>query len=124
MMNLGEVKLCATSIAGTAASDMIKNLSPNAVQVFYNGSIIPAMSGEGLSISVSSSIFEAKSLSGFDFTSWASNNPGSYRQGVEYAAALIASKKIKLKAKTFKMADYAAAVKMVEESGAIVVLKD
>lgn len=123
-MIIGEVRLCATSIAGSAASDVIKSLAPKAVQVFYNGAIIPVTSGEGLSISVSAAIFEGKSLSGFDFSSWASINPEGFRQGVEYAAALIANKKIKLNAKTFKMSDYAAALKLVEDSGALVVLKD
>eukprot|EP01035_Chromulina_nebulosa_P018413 gene18413-24117_t len=69
-----QVLLGVTTIPGKPLHNLVKLLSDNGVVVAYHEPIVPVLSQDPVSISVTNSIFHNKSISGFDFNTWASNN--------------------------------------------------
>lgn len=115
---LGEAKLCVASLGGMGSADAMKHLVKSGTIVLYNGSISPAVEGEVVNVSLTSSIFENKSVCGFDFTTWSKTDPENCQKAIDFAAGLLKGQK----AAQYKYADFASAIKSFEEKGTLAVL--
>lgn len=117
------IKLAISGTPGAPTSDLARHLIKNGVIVYYNNEIAPFHADETLSLSLTSLIFENKSLVGFDFSTWVKFNPANFKKGLSYVTTVLNSKKIVLKPKVYKQSEYLNAIKSVQETSALAVLK-
>jgi len=115
-------KLCITTATGKSQVDMLKLAGNNGTLVYYNGAVAPLNSVDGVGISITSAVFERKSVTGFDFTAWANANPSALTEGVSKISELLAAKKISLQPSLYSQTDYLKAISAVSSTGAAAVL--
>ena len=118
---LNNIKLSITNTPGKLSSDLLKYVNKYGSLVFYSGPIRSVLAGDVISMSVSASVFEQKSINGFDLTTWIQTNPASYNKGIQFINDNL--KKVTLKPKVYKYEDFLKGISAVQETGELAVLK-
>mmetsp|Transcript_5444 Transcript_5444/g.4900 ORF Transcript_5444/g.4900 Transcript_5444/m.4900 type:complete len:324 (+) Transcript_5444:27-998(+) len=118
-----QVLLGVTTIPGKPLNSLVKLLSDNGVVVVYQEPIVPVLSQDPVSLSVTNTIFHNKSISGFDFNSWVNNNSDKVSTGIDFIINGLNNKKITFKPKVYQLSQYLEAINEVEKSGILAVLK-
>jgi len=120
----GAIKLAITSSSGAAALALTRAVAPGGILVAYNGVVEPIDTVTGVTAPVARAIFEKTQICGFDFDTWSKTETASFSKGLKEVLALVEAKKLSLKGgKVFPQTDFAAALALVQASGASAVLK-
>ena len=118
------VKLAISSLSGKPLRELLKHISNGGRIVTFNGALTPVLSTSGVDIPTGASIFDNKSVSGFDLGAWVANNEGGFRDGCAAISSLLSDKKIGINdVKVLSLADYQKALDAVQSLGSAVVLK-
>ena len=118
----GPVRLAVTSGTGKSARAMHALTGSKGVLVTYNGAIAPLSdSHDSIELPSLSMIFQDQEVCGFDFRSWAANNPAEASRALSESAALMRKGQLKFTPVAFKAAQFKEAVECASSGKAAVI---
>jgi len=117
-------KLAISSLSGKPLRELLKHISNGGSIVTFNGALTPILSTTGVEVPTGASIFDNKSVNGFDLGAWVANNEGKFRDGCAAISSLLSDKKVSISdVKVVSQSEFQKALDAVQSSGSAVVLK-
>lgn len=119
----GPARMAVTHHTGKVLREVMKVLEIGSTVVTYNGPITSVFSESPVEAAVSTYIFDAKSIHGFDLKTWMSSNPEKFREATAFVSSLLDEKKISLPVDSHAQSNFLPALDLVHAKEAAVVLK-